>query len=431
MSLSELLLFFVPGFPLLLAIPLLHRLLPRAEYFAILPAAVLIMLPENIFIETPWLLFGAGLGSSAESRLLLMMSVVLWGFAAFIHNTQVSRDSESKSDNYYSTYFFLTLSGHLGTILANGLVGFFAFSTLIGYGFYGLLVATGNDTAKKAGRIYISFIIVADLLLFEAALLAATVTEDMGFDAVRAAMVDSSVTGLYMTMVLISFALKAGFWPMHHWLFLTFRCARPSAAMLLAGVPVAMALLGTLRWLPLGEISVPGLGLLIQGMGGVAIMYTVLAVLMRRQHNHPAAYVTLTATGLFVIALGAIFTEPALWDLYASPMLYAIVLLGIGLALLTIAIRWLEAEEPNEKSLATVLLFGCWPEIVICWGRHMGFEVLPRLRNAFLAYVQSLWQVNFWQKTLQTGEHYLQRWSLAVTILLLIGITVVILLIIE
>ena len=431
MSLSELLLFFVPGFPLLLAIPLLHRSLPRAEYLAILPAAVLMILPENIFVETPWLLFGAGLGSSAESRLLLMMSVVLWGFAAFIQNTHASRDSDSESDNYHSTYFFLTLSGHLGTILANGLVGFFAFSTLIGYGFYGLLVETGNDTVKKAGRIYICFIIVADLLLFEAALLAATVTDDMGFDAVRAAMVDSSVTGLYMTMVLISFALKAGFWPMHHWLFLTFRCVRPATAMLLAGVPVAMALLGTLRWLPLGEISVPGLGLLIQGMGGVAIMYTVLAVLMRRQHNHPAAYVTLTATGLFVIALGAVFIEPALWDLYASPMFYAIVLLSIGLALLTIIIRWTEAEEPNQKPLDTVLLYGCWSEKLISWGRRMGFELLPRLRNAFLVYVQSLWQVNFWQKNLQTGEHYLQRWSLAVTILLLIGITIVILLIIE
>ena len=431
MSLSELLLFFVPGFPLLLAIPLLHRLLPRAEYLAILPAAMLLSLPENIFVETPWLLFGAGLGSNAETRLLLMMSVVLWIFAAFMQNVHASRNSNSEANNYHSTYFFLTLSGHLGAILANGLVGFFAFSTLIGYGFYGLLVETGNDTVKKAGRIYICFIIVADLLLFEAALLAATVTDDMGFDAVRAAMIDSSVTGLYMTMVLIGFALKAGFWPMHHWLFLTFRSVRPATAMLLAGVPVAMALLGTLRWLPLGEISVPGLGLLIQGIGGVAIMYTVLAVLIRRQHNHPAAYVTLTATGLFVIALGAVFIEPVLWDLYASPMFYAIVLLSVGLALLTIIIRWTDTTASNQKPLDTVLLYGCWSEKLISWGRRMGFELLPRLRNVFLVYVQSLWRVSFWQKNLQIGEYYLQRWSLAVTILLLIGVTIVTSLIIE
>ena len=53
LNLNELLLFFVPGFPLVLSIPLLHKVIPRTEYLAILPAVVFLILPENIFVETP------------------------------------------------------------------------------------------------------------------------------------------------------------------------------------------------------------------------------------------------------------------------------------------------------------------------------------------------------------------------------------------
>lgn len=66
--------------------------------------------------------------------------------------------------------------------------------------------------------------------------------------------------------------------------------------------------------------------------------------LIRRQNNHPAATLTLAATESFAIALGTVFTEPALWSQYAAPMFYGIVLLSIAVALLTVTIRWADAE---------------------------------------------------------------------------------------
>jgi len=298
--LSAFLLLSAPGVPLLLAFPALGSRLSRPCHLALLPAVILLAVPMDFSIEAPWLLFGTGLGIGEESRLLLATAVVLWAVAA----TWLHTPTGQAADNRHTTFFLLTMAGNLGAILATDLVGFFTFSTLMGYGFYGLLVGDGDGTVRRAGRVYLVFLILADLALFEALLIAVATTEDLGFESVRQAMAQSDSLGLYLSTILLGFALKAGVWPLHFWLPLVFRSTRPAVAPLLPGVPITIALLGAVRWLPLGEVSSPGLGLIIQGIGVAAMLYAILAGLKKGQQKMLPVHATILATGLFTTARG-------------------------------------------------------------------------------------------------------------------------------
>ena len=433
MSISDLLLLLVPGLPLMLVLPSLRRFVPRVEYVAIMPAALLLVLPGEHYVELPWLLFKAGFACDAETRLLLLMAVLLWLPAAFYLSAN-KRNANCLANEQSSTFFLLTLGGYLGTILVTDTVSFFTFSTLMGYGFYGLLVNAGDEAVKRAGRVYLCFMVVADLLLFEAVLIAASVTEEQSFDVVRETMADSSLSGLYLSMVILGFALKAGVWPFHFWLPLAFRSARPPAVLLLAAVPVAIGMLGIMRWLPLGEISLPVPGIIIQGLGGVAIAYAVVTLLIQRELKTLPAYVTIFTTGLFTIAIGTGLNNPDIWKQYADLAIYFIVLLVIAVALLTSAIRWREARKPSaDKSLmaseTTALWFENWSSIIVRRARVVGSETLPRLRASCLAIAESCLQIHTWKRVLQAGEFTLQDWSVAIIMFLLMIVITVILLI--
>ncbi len=421
-TLGLFLLLSVPGLPLLLALPALRSRLPWPCYLAILPAVILLLIPADFSIEVPWLLFGTGLGVGGASRLLLAMSVVLWVAAA----TLLRAPSSRPADNRLATFFLLTMAGNLGMILATGLVGFFAFSTLMGYGFYGLLVTTGNAGARRAGRAYLGLLILADLALFEALLVTAATTGDLGFGAARHAMAQSPSLGLYLSMVVFGFAAKAGIWPLHFWLPLAFRSTRPAVALLLGGVPVAMALLGMVRWLPLGEITSPKLGLIIQGIGVAAMLYAILTGLIRGQLKLLPAYAVIATTGLFVTALGTGLADPAAWAGYGNLAHYYIVSLGLGLAILTTTIGWLQARRgypvtPAMQTDDSNPWFERWPGAVVRWGAKIGFYTLPGLRSSWLAKMGCLRQICAWQRILDSIEHSLQRWTFASTLLLLLA----------
>ena len=563
-TLGALLLLSVPGLPLLLALPALRLRLSWPCHLALLPAVTLLAVPAVGSIEVPWLLFGTGLGIGGASRLLLAMSVILWGAAATLLRTPTGQPA----DNRLTVFFLLTVAGNLGAILATELVGFFAFSTLMGYGFYGLLVDGGDETARRAGRVYLGFLVLADLALFEALLIAAATTEDLGFEAVRHAVAGSPSSALYLSMVLVGFALRAGVWPLHFWLPLAFRSSRPAVALLLGGVPVAIGLLGMVRWFPLGAIALPDLGVGIQWVGLAAAIYGTVVGLMQSHPRTLLAYAGIVVTSLFLTTLGTGFEWPMigsaikgaahLFILYLGLILAALVLgsglpvkvkarlalhsllvaeHGAGALLLALspimtlfltqvpgggdplfadstmvalrpwwtlcttllAVRWLYLLSHRQKEVVSVpapmiwavwgvllaavcgtgllasvwsdepmgvIVYVWWPLVLGIliggsvwwmaakrqvpsiptitpsdlwsilerwfsrgnrWTTSMELQVLPRWRASGLAVAGRLLQVRAWQKALDASERFLQRWTLAVTLLLLMGIAIALL----
>jgi len=436
------------------------------------------------------------------------------------------------------------------------------------FGLYGLLVDGGEAAARRAGRIYLGFMIVADLVLFEALLVAAANTGDLGFEAVHNALARSSASGFYVSMVLAGFALKASAWPLHFWLPLAFRAVPAAIVLLLGGVPVAIGLVGMLRWLPLGELAFPEMGMGIQWIALVAVIYGTVVGLLQARSRALLAYAVIVVTSLFIMILGHGLEWPATGAVIQETAHQFILTLGLTLAALVpvshladkvtsrlvlkpllvagaaaaalllalaplmslylaripaagdsltaestmvtlwpwwtlcttlLALRWLYLLAQRQQQVVSIsapmtgavwsvllaaaytsgLLVAMWSddpmEIVVdawqplvlgvligvsvwllaeknrvpsiptvtpgdfwlilerwfCrgkrWAMSMGFQVLPRWRTIGLAAAGRFLQVRAWQKVLDASERSLQSWSLAVTLLLVLGIAIALL----
>lgn len=323
--------------PLLLSIPPLHRRLPWPRHLAIIPAAVLAVIPIDVSFNIPWLLYGTGFAIDGNIRWILGAFVVIWFVAATISLPT----KEKSSPDYATTLFLLTFTGSLGVLLTADLVGFFSFSTLMGYGFYGLLIQDGNKALLKIGRHYLYVLIVADIALFEALLLVAFTTENFQYEMVRQTMSEISSSPIYLYMVLIGFVLKAAIWPFYFWLTAAFNSGSRSIALLLIAGPITMSLLGLLRWMPARD-DIYILGFVMQFIGAAAILHSVLKILtsgMFKQgtRRFNTAWLVITFTGLFSLALGAALQDQNLWQQFSYLIYPAISIFSLLVSLLILS----------------------------------------------------------------------------------------------
>lgn len=430
-----LLLLSVPGLPLLLALPALHMRFPQFRYLAVAPAIIVALLPVTYSVELPWLLFGIGLGVDELSQLLLGASALLWIVFAILSSKKSS--TKNTPSNLISSFFMLTMAGNFGAIIAADLVGFFVFSTLMGYSFYGLLIASAADNlyhqTRRVGRFYLVAMVIADLVLFETLLITALVTENMSFTEVHQSIVHSDYLNLYLWLAVFGFALKAGIWPLHFWLMGVFRHIGSTMLILLCGVPIIIALLGMLRWLPLGEISSPTIGLIIQSIGVVAVLYTIFVVFFHRLKKKPldliTSYAMLLASGLFIIAIGTGLTNATLWNHYGDSLYYFIALLGLALTILLALTIRVQARHKTTTVVVDVddasMWFEKWSITVVAWAGNIGLRTLPEWRSWCLSKVNHLWlSACIWKKALAANERNLQGWNLAITLFLTLAVII-------
>ena len=135
------------AWPLLLAFPY-HRIRDSwSRYVAIFPAALLAIWPGHASLALPQFVLGTGLAVESRTHWILTMSVTVWLAAAIFQE----RRCNAGARRHGRTLFLLSFAGNIGTVLSADIVGFFVFSVLMGYSFYGLYVSTGDPGAQRAG----------------------------------------------------------------------------------------------------------------------------------------------------------------------------------------------------------------------------------------------------------------------------------------
>lgn len=337
--------------PLILSIPSLHSRLPWPRHLALIPAAVLIVIPIDVSIDIPWLLYGTGFAIDHNIRWILAAVVVIWFAVATIS----SPAKEKASSTFATTFYLLALAGSLGVLLTTELVAFFSFSTLMGYSFYALLVQHASKALQRAGRLYLYVLIVADIILFEALLLAALSTEHFQYEMVRQTMAEISSSQVYLYMVLIGFSLKAAIWPFYFWLTAAFNSGSRAIALLLIAGPITMSLLGLLRWLPIRD-DIYRLGLVMQLLGVAAILHCALkiftsGIFKQSLTRFNTAWLIIAFTGLLSLALGTAMQTPTLWQHY-SYIVYPVIsafILSLSLLILTTVKKHSESESVENS----------------------------------------------------------------------------------
>lgn len=297
---------FGAGLPLAVACALLIRRW-RATAIALapwsaLPMLILAVLPLGpISADVPWLLLGSRLGIDETARAFLFLTSVLWLTAGLFAGTYLAHDPRR---HRFLFFYLLAMSGNLGLVVAQDMVSFYLFFALMSFASYGLVVYNRDEEAIRAGRIYLVLVVVGEMALFAALILAAAAAGNTAFDGLPAAVARSPVRDLILALALVGLGIKAGLLPLHFWLPLAHPAAPAPASAVLSGAMIKAGLIGWLRLLPLG---VPGLepwAHLCIAAGIAGAFYGVAIGLSQTNPKTVLAYSSVSQMGWMIAAIG-------------------------------------------------------------------------------------------------------------------------------
>lgn len=292
-------------------------LLGKFSAWAALPALLgAIWLPDT-HLTVSWLFFSSMLELDATNRLILLLSSILFFVAGIYSSDYLKQD---KHFGRYGFFFLLCMTGNFGLILAQDVFGFITFFSLMSFAAYGLVIHSGSDAALQAGRTYIQWVIIGELVLF-AALVGFAST---GTDPLRG--LDNSLQPTWVSwLFVIGFGIKTGLLGMHFWLPIAHPVAPVPASALLSGLMVKAGLIGWWRFMPIGEVPLPGIGNSMLALGLAAAFLAVLAGLVQRNPKTLLAYSTISQMGILTAGVGVAFKNPEAWSLLLPALtLYAI-----------------------------------------------------------------------------------------------------------
>lgn len=319
---AEFLLILTPLAPLLVAG--LHAW-PRGRVLARglmpwtpLPAlAALAVLPVGAGVDTGWLLLGTPLGLDATGAIFLLFSALIWLATGW--RARQDRNGEPATSRFQVS-FLLAQAGNLGVCLAQDGLGFYAFFALMTFAAYGLVVDAGDAEARRAGRVYLAFAVAGEVLALIGLWLLADAHDGRLPDFASMTPAGS----LAAAFLVLGFGVKTGLPLLHFALPPAYAVAPAAGAAVLAGALIKAGLLGWLRFLPLGEAALPGLGAGLCVAGALAIVVAPVIGLCQRRVGALLAYSSIAQMGHFALAIGVALTAPTLWPaLWPALMLYA------------------------------------------------------------------------------------------------------------
>jgi len=126
---------------------------------------------------------------------------------------------------------------------------------------------------------------------------------------------------LIVGLLLIGFGIKVGIVPLHVWLPLAHPAAPVPASAVLSGAIIKAGLLGWLRFLPLGEVSLPDWGNLWMSVGIFTTFYGVVVGVQQRESKTVLAYSSISQMGLLTMGVGGGLLLHTAWPMILSAVL--------------------------------------------------------------------------------------------------------------
>ena len=336
----------------------------RLAVWAPLPAILLVVFADEVTIELPWLLLGSRWGLDATGRLFLGFTATLWLAAGIFARSYLARDP---ARDRFELFHLLTMSGNLGVILAQDMVSFLLFFTLMSLAAYGLITHNREPDSMRAGRTYIILAVFGEVLLFWAAVLAAQQTGTLYFDGLAAKLAVSPLRHVIAGLLLVGFGIKLGVMPLHFWLPLAHPAAPTPSSAVLSGVIIKTGLLGLLRFLPLGAVAMHEWGVACILVGIASAFMAVLIGLTQDNPKTVLAYSSVSQMGLMSVGIGAALVAPAAWPVICTALLLfathhavtkSALFLGVGVAQTEMRWRWQRRLVATGLVVAALSLAG-------------------------------------------------------------------------
>lgn len=301
-----------------LALPMCRRrmaaLIPLLAFSLLLGG---LAVPIGSDREAAWLLLGSRLGVDGVSHLFLVFTGLLWVYAS-VYLTYWLQNGVCAPRFWVS--WLLAMAGNFGLIIAQDMLSFLLGFALMSFASYGLISHPGDDKALRAGRVYLFWTMLAEVLLFSGLARAADAADSLLFADIASANLDYLTLGLGF----LGFGIKSAVLGLHVWLPLAYPAAPPPAAAVLSGAMINAGLLGWIRFLPLGELELPAWGMILMGTGSMAAVYGTVVGIAQREPKVVLAYSSISQMGLMTAVVGVVLSNPTLWPaVLPALLLYA------------------------------------------------------------------------------------------------------------
>lgn len=253
-----------------------------------------------------WLWPGAGLGLVTEvQQVWWAFSLGLWLVAAAFSLAFMAKASHP---GRYWLFFGLSFAGNMLLIAAMDALSFYLGFSVMSLAAYGLVVHSGDKTARRAGRLYLQLAIIGELLLFAALILRA---DAAGGQYDWQSWQQVPLDHLTILLAIAGLGLKAGFWPLHIWLPQAHPAAPAPASAVLSGSMIKAGVLGLILFLPAGDPLLQHWIPYMVSLGFCSAIFGVLASLLYRQPKVILAYSSVSQVGYILVLVALAWTAAA------------------------------------------------------------------------------------------------------------------------
>ncbi|OQW93563.1 MAG: hypothetical protein BWK79_10460 [Beggiatoa sp. IS2] len=302
--------------PFLLAGTLLN---PRWQQYALTLApwsalpALLFALSMNtgMSLTIKWAVLGLQLGIDPTGQVFLGFTAFLWLVTGFFIHSYMVHDPHILR---FFVFYLLSMGGNIGVILAQDVGSFYLFFTMMNFATYGFIVHGRNDYAYHAGWLYIGLVLLGEIALFTAMLFAVHASSgEMALTTLSTAIASAPQRNLIISLLVIAFGSKLGLLGLHVSLPVVCHAIPVAGAIVFGGAMLNVGLLGWLRFLPLGEVALPGWGNLFIILGLLAAFYGAFSGLFQEHIRAVLAYSCISQMGIMTLILGIGLAEPQTW----------------------------------------------------------------------------------------------------------------------
>ncbi len=300
-------------------------------------------------------LLKTSLGTGPFGNTFLLITSLTWFFSALFTALGPQNSLKSKS---FCVMFLLTMCGNIGLASSRDAVSFYAFFALMTFCAFSLIVHSGKDTARRAGRIYLIMAVLGEGLLIAGIITAVFLSPTHFFVDIAPAMARLPENHTVFLLLWAGFGVKAGLLFLHFWLPLAHPEAPAPASAVLSASMIKAGLLGWMNFFPVGVVSFGswGMAFAVFGLGGV--FFGVMAGLSEKDPKVILAYSSISQVGLMTFCLGLGIWDQALWTV-AGPALYLLVFshaLSKSALFLGVAAAGQDTRDSQRKLVLMIML---------------------------------------------------------------------------
>lgn len=316
----------------------LRKFAPWMNILVPIPPLIWALTSSGGMVDVPWLLMGVRLGIDTLSRVFLGVTGALWLAAAVYARSYMQNDG---NELRFNLFFFLTMVGNIGLTVAHDVASFLFFYTLMSVAAYGLIVHDGRRKSLEAGRVYIALTILGEMILFVVVTFAFYDAQSLLFEELQQGIAGSPNREVISLAILCGFGIKLGIMPLHFWLPLAHPAAPTPASAVLSGAMIKTGLLGILRILPFGIVTLETVPAVMISAGIATAFLAAAFGVMQSNAKTVLAYSSISQMGLIAIGAGVGLFVPSAWKIVSAMLMLFVVhhavakaalFLGVGVA---------------------------------------------------------------------------------------------------